>query len=561
VKKLIFLFIALIIIVGVLMSGCGGGTTTTSATSATTSVTTTKPPTTTAGPTFVIPPTGDSANGVYDGTLQVIMSAGPTVLGGFEGGVADLGPQMWGLDAYIDATAARGTGNGLEPVLCTGVDEDVAGKKLVFHLRQGIKFHDGSALNSDSAMWNFQRALDSGRFWGAGFWDGMNKIDDYNFEVHFTEYSNKIIQNWGWQWPRSMEAYMKATVSTNYPSGGDPEMGKIWDRDHLVAAGPFALVEYKRDVSLTYKKFDQYWNAPLPYLDGVVLRIIPDPVAARALMEKGEADYWLSAPAQDTLEMKNAGYKRFTGWAGWVMSIWPNTSSEDSIWKNQDLRYALDYAINKQALSDIIGAGLFSPLFQLAPKSEWGYDPNYAERKYDPAKAREYIAKAGFTSGIKTKLLINSTVPAEIDAGTLIKGYLDAVGIETELDLADPGRFFGTVFGNQPAEGLSFMWSGMDITNLLTYQRWFSTDPGTNLSYLGHTAAQEAIDKECVIYPDAANQKRMCELANKYLNDGAYLIPCYLGPTSTIAQKWVHSQQWDQGFVRWQHELIWMEKH
>jgi peptide/nickel transport system substrate-binding protein len=224
------------------------------------------------------------------------------------------------------------------------------------------------------------------------------------------------------------------------------------------------------------------------------------------------------------------------------------------------MRYALDYALDKEAIAQTIGAGLYVPLFQLAPKSEWGYDPNYAERKYNPTKAKELIAKAGFTT-VKTKLLVNSTVPAEIDAGTLIKGYLDAVGIETELDLADPGRFFGTVFGSQPAEGLSFMWSGMDITNLLTYQRWFSTDPGTNLSYLGHTAAQEAIDKECVIYPDAANQKKMAEAANKYLNDGAYLVPVYLNPTSTIAQKWVHSQQWAQGFVRWQHELIWMEKH
>lgn len=525
-KRIIFLSIALITIIVVVLGcssdgGGGGGTT-------------------------------EEGEPVFGGTLRVITASGPTVMGGFEGGPFDLGGQLWGLNAYVDATANRGEGNGLEPVLCSSVDEDIEGKRLVFNLKEGITFHDGTTLNADVAMWNYQRAVDSGRFWGMAMYDGLVKIDDYTFAIKFKEYSNQLIQNWAWAFPRSQAAYEAAAQ-------GDDEKGKVWDRDNLVAAGPFKLVKYQRDVEQIWTKFDNYWNKPLPYLDDVVIRYIPDPVAARAIMEKGEADYWMGAPARDQKEMIDLGFKKISGWPGLVYSVWPNTSDPNSIWNNRDLRYALDYALDKPAIALAIGAGLFVPLDQLAPSTEWGYDPNYPVRGYDAQKAKDLIKGAGYTT-IKTKLIVNSTSTVDVDMATAIKGYFDAVGIETEIDLADAGRFYGTVWG-QAAEGLSLMWSGMDITNLMTYLRWFSTDPFTDLVYLGHTAEQAAMDKEAVTYPDAERQKEITERLNKYLNDGAYLVPVLQIPSVSIAGKYVHSQQFAQGFVRWQQELIWMDPH
>jgi len=241
------------------------------------------------------------------------------------------------------------------------------------------------------------------------------------------------------------------------------------------------------------------------------------------------------------------------------MNIWPNTSDPESIWNDVNLRYALEYALDKPAIAKAIGHDLYPPLLQLAPPGEWGYDPNYPERTYNPDKAKELLAAAGYPDGLQTSLLIGNT-PSEIDAGTAIKQYLDAVGIETELDIADPGRFYGTVWGAaQP--GLSFMWSGMDITHLLTYMRWFSTDPFTDLVYLGHTDEQRALDEEAKAYPFAAEQKEVTMRIFKYMNDSARIIPVYQIPSASVAQPWVHSQQFQQGFVRWQQEYIWMESH
>jgi len=455
----------------------------------------------------------------------------------------------------MDATADRTKGNGLEAVLCSSVDDDVANKKIVFHLKPGLVFHDGSAITSDVCIWGFQRMIDAGRLQYFNYFEGIDKIDNLTFQIRYNEYTNQLIQSWGWFFPRSKDAFDKGTGGST-----DAIVQRDWDETHLVGAGPFKLVEYVRDSHMTWEKFDKYWAAPLPYLDRVEIRYIPDPVTAQAIMEAGEADYWGTAPAIAQKDLISKGYKKISGWVGLVYSIWPNTSDPTSVWNDVNLRYALDYALDKPAIAKAIGGGLWVPLLQLAPPGEWGYDPQYPERKYNPAKARELLTAAGYPNGLKTTLLVNATSTADADAATAIKQYLDAVGIQTDLDLADPGRFFGTVWG-QAAPGLSLMWSGMDITHLLTYMRWFSTDPFTDLVYLGHTDEQRAIDEEAKAIPDAAGQKVATEKAFKYLNDSGRLVPVFQLPSVAIVQPYVHSQQFQQGFVRWQQELVWMEKH
>ena len=79
------------------------------------------------------------------------------------------------------------------------------------------------------------------------------------------------------------------------------------------------------------------------------------------------------------------------------------------------------------------------------------------------------------------------------------------------------------------------MWSGMDITNLPTYMRRFSTDPFTDLVYLGHTDEQAAIDAEVLNIPDRAGQEIGSMKAFKYLNDNALLVPVYQVPSASVA--------------------------
>ncbi|HSW57634.1 MAG TPA: hypothetical protein VLH15_04480, partial [Dehalococcoidales bacterium] len=127
-------------------------------------------------------------------------------------------------------------------------------------------------------------------------------------------------------------------------------------------------------------------------------------------------------------------------------------------------------------------------------------------------------------------------------------------------DVADPGRFYSTVWGTRPAAGLSITWSGKDVTNLVTYMRWFSTDPFTNLSYLGHTPEQQVMDEEAKAADTPAKQKAITERIMKYMSDDARVIPIYETPSAIMVQTYVVTDRFSQGFIRWQSENVWLDK-
>jgi peptide/nickel transport system substrate-binding protein len=283
-------------------------------------------------------------------------------------------------------------------------------------------------------------------------------------------------------------------------------------------------------------------------------------MTAQNIFLAGEADQWSGAPIKNQSDLVKQGYVRVSGWAAMPISVWPNTATPSSVWNDKRLRLALDYALDKEALAKALGFGFYTPMYMLAAAGEWGYDPNYAARKYDVAKAKQLLAEAGYPNGLKTNLLIAND-PSSQDTGVAVKSYLDAAGIQTNLDVADPGRFYGAVWGTNPNPGLSIMWSGKDVTNLVTYMRWFSSDPFTNLSYLGHTPEQLALDEAAKNAASAADQKTATVNIVKYMTDEARIVPLYDTPSAVMVQKYVHTDQFSQGFIRWQTENVWMDKH
>jgi ABC-type transport system substrate-binding protein len=566
-KTLIFAVLAMVIIVGMLAAACGGETTTTTTTTTQATTTTTRTTTTTTQVTTttttrpvgpVKPPTGEFANGTYGGILRVITASGPQVLGGFRGGPADLGAQLWGLSALFETSPDRTIANGLWPVCAASLEDDLANKRLIFHLRKGVMYHDGTEMTSADIQWGFQRAIDNGRLQYFDYYDKMETPDPYTFIIYYNEYTNQLIKSWAWFFPRSRVAFEAGTGGST-----DAEVQNEWDSTHLVGTGPFKLAEYVRDSHMTWEKFDDYFNAPLPYLDGVEIRYVPDPVTARALMEAGQADYWMQAPIRDQLDLYNAGFKKISGWVGFIYDIWPNTSNPDSIWNDLRLREALEYALDKPTITNALGAGQWNVMTQMAPPTEWGYDPDYTPRTYDPAKARQLLKDAGYPNGLPVKMLVNSTDTAATDLATAVKQYLGDVGIEVELDLADPGRFFGTTWGAMGAapEGLSLMWSGMDTTYLDTYMRWFSSDMFSNLVYLGRTDEQRLIDARVKAAATATAQAQGALEAYRYMNTQARLIPILQTPSASVAAPYVHSQQFQQGFTSWAIDWIFMDPH
>ncbi len=550
-KKVIFLSLALVIIVGMLLTGCGGGATTTTPIPSGTTTTTSTTPT----PTGVQP--------VYGGTLRIIASSGPQMLSYVP--VMGPGDRSWvfpAAEALVDTTTDRGGfSTGVEPVLAESVDVDAQALTITFHIRKNVYFTDGSELTAEVAQWNMQQVIDAGAMPYMSYFKGFRSPDKYTLIIDMTSFNNQMMPTWGW-WTA-----MYSKKAWDEASGGDLEKGKEWARTHIVGTGPFTLKEFTRDVSITWVKNPNYWRKDRPYLDGISVKIIPDAVTARAAFEVGEADVW-GAPAKDAQDLITAGYFKQSGWPMLPWGIWPNTANPDSKMNNKNIREAVEYAIDKEGIAKAIGHGLFVALKSLPPPGEWAADPSYG-RGYDLQKAKDLLAAEGYstTNPCKLNLLTtNAFGPDPIDACTMVKQNLDAVGFEVTIDIADAGRYFGTAYGkaNIPAADQDMLWyfaGGEDTNYLQTYIRWFSIEPFTWISFLGRTTEQENLDKQAMAAVTVPDQMEMCKKVMQYLTNNALIIPVYGSVAYVIQQKWVHSTQYSTGFVRWQTEEVWMENH
>ncbi len=492
----------------------------------------------------------------YGGVLRILAPNGPQVLSY----VPEMGPgdhaAVFPAGERLMETTGDKTTAGVEPVLAEKVDEDPVNLKITWHIRKGVKFHDGTELDADVVRWNFQQIIDAKALPHQELIKDMKVVDKYTLVMELKDYSNQLVPDWGF-WPviTSKAAYDKA-------SGGDPAKGKEWARSHIVGTGPFTLKEWKRDVHIIWEKNPNYWRPNRPYLDAIEVRYIPDPATCKAMMLAKEADVW-GAPPRDQADLLKQGFNRQSSWPALGWCIWPNTANPESKWMNKKLREAVEYAIDKAPIAKALGFGLYKPLKSLPPEGEWGYDANYDPRPYNPEKARQLLKEAGYPSGLKIKLLTPVFMPEAKDACTAIKQYLEEVGFQVTVDLADPGRFFGTVYVKQPGPDQDLAWwiSGRDSNYLQSYMRWFSTEPFTLLSFLGRTPEQAKLDQEAQKLTDVKAMQAMTRKCMRYLTDNALIIPVYDAPVSVMQQPWVHSTQYEQGFTRWQTEEVWMEKH
>ncbi|MGD0662807.1 MAG: ABC transporter substrate-binding protein [Syntrophorhabdales bacterium] len=495
---------------------------------------------------------------IYGGVLRIIASQPPQMMSYVPlmspGDQFNIFPAV---ERLVDTTVDRQKGGGVEPVLAEKVDEDVKNLKITFHIRKGITFHDGSEFDAEVARWNIQQVLDAKVLPYAKYLKDMKVPDKYTLVINLTQYSNQLMPSWGW-WP-----IMISKAAWDKASGGDLEKGKEWARTHIIGTGPFMLKEYKRDVNLTWVKNPNYWRKGRPYLDGIEVKFIPEAVSASQMMQAKEADAWNTPPAKDQVELEKKGFKSQSSWPALGMSIWINTANPKSKWQDKRLREAVEYAIDKEGVAKALGFGTFRPLKSLPPPGEWGYDPNYNPRPYNPEKAKQLLKEAGYPNGLKAKLLVLIT-PDSRDAGTALKQYLDAAGFQIDLDVADPGRFFGSIYGKQipPADAdLAWWTTGRHSNYLQAYMRSFSTQPFTPLSYLGHPQGQAEADMEAEKLRSLKDQEAAAQKLTRIITDNALVIPIFDAPAVVMEAPWVHSTQYEQGFVRWQTEEVWMEKH
>ena len=435
------------------------------------------------------------------------------------------------------------------PVLAESWDADPVGKTITWHLRHGVKFTDGTPFNAEAVKWNYELRQNAGRLTDAKYIDSLEVVDDYTLVMHLNEYNWHMISTWGWAQQISPTAYQNA--------GSTDEERKAWATTHSVGTGPFIVTKFERDNIIVYTKNPNYWRPGMPYLDSMEVRLIPDTMTASATMEAGEADVWSDVAAvQMAIDLEKKGFDVNRA-LGFFWAILPDSSDPNSPFANKKVREALEYAIDRPAIASMIGYGQYEPLTQMAVKDWPGYVPGFNPRPYNPEKARQLLADAGYPNGLKTTLLVTST---GVDAASAIQAYLGEVGIDVKVDIADLGRYFGSVFGTGWS-GLAFAASGInpDMTDLFVH---FGPNPWTyRTGTIGKSQAFLDLCNQALHTYDTAGQIDIIKKAVMQGGEDAMIIPVFKAAQFQVQQPYVHSDYVTLHTVIWTSYDDWMEKH
>jgi peptide/nickel transport system substrate-binding protein len=530
-KRQLWVFLGILVVLVIVFSGCGSKTASTTSAS---------------GPAVSTTASNPAVAAQSGGTVRVINAQGPAILGySLEQGPGDLYVLLCAVEKLLEYNNKQ----ELVPNLAESFNVDVNAKTISVKMRQGIRFHDGSDCDANAVAWNFEQQVTNKRIGYLDQWDRLEVIDKLNFVIHYQgSYNNQLINGWLWSPPiYSKEAFIKA-------GNGDIEKSKDWARLNVSGTGPFKQGEFIRDVSLTMVRNDDYWGGK-PYLDAIKYIFIPDPVTAAIKLQAKEAELWFGVSIKNQVELEKKGLNRLVGQPS-VMMLYPNLKNPDSKWQNQDLREAVEYAIDKEGIAKAMGFGLYKEAKMVVPEGAWGYDPNYEGRSYDVGKAKKLLESSGY-KGQTIKLLVLTGNNA--DTATAVKRYLDDIGLNCEVDIADPGRFYGSLYGTG-WDDLLLSSFGVMGDSLTSFHMNLGDQPLTKMGSWILPDTMTFLSKDSRGLATAEDQKIAAGKLYKKLSDNAYLIPIYGFNSANMTQPYFHATLGQEtGFTQYW-SRYWMEK-
>src|SRR3954463_10023347 len=335
--------------------------------------------------------------------------------------------------AYIfDGLTSFDAKANVHPDLAERWDVTPDGRTYTFHLRHGVKFHDGTPFTAKHVVASWLRVLDpkakSGRgeplypIKGAKEYatgtgksvDGIVARDDSTVVVTLTTPLAVF--------PKLLAMPVAAIVPLN--AGDDLS-------DHPVGTGPWKLVEWKHDDYLLFARNDSYWAGP-PKAESLRARIIAEPSTAVAEYQSGNVDL-LRVPASEARDWtENDFLKPRLASVPALQLVYVAINTTRGPLTDVRVRQAINYAVDVPRIVERLVGGRGTHAAGVVPPSLPGFDSTRKPYPYDPAKAKQLLAEAGHASGIDVELW-TSTNPTYIRVAETMQAYLAQVGVRAKI--------------------------------------------------------------------------------------------------------------------------------
>ncbi len=381
----------------------------------------------------------------------------------------------WGITEAPFMTVFPGDVQGM---VISGWERSPDGSKLYLTVKDGVEFHDGwGTFDAEDLAWNLTdtnaTTNEDSISWNAGDYGALFKshtaIDDKTVEIEINQWDVRWAANQLNSQGQTMEIFSKKVFD---------EKGRDWMLENIIGTGPFQLIEYRDDERILAEAVANH-HRQTPLIYQIAYIEVPEAAARKAAMLTGEVDgaelilpdrkdlaergfiwvpansgkeqvvifggnYWETARIDTGEELEPWNLAGYTEDRPWIGCPWPdqcpyedtdNPAGMDDMEQARLVRWAMAMAYDRELINETLFAGQAQPdhISMFIPslpefKDEW-------KVPYDPDKAKEYLAMAGFPDGFEHTFLAIAGFAEEVQQA--IAGYWEQIGIKTEIQVVD----------------------------------------------------------------------------------------------------------------------------
>ncbi len=318
------------------------------------------------------------------------------------------------------------------PQLAESWDVSADGLTYTFHLRRGVRFHDGTPFDAGTAKFSLDRALavDSVNPQRARLQAvrGVEAVDADTLRIALKRRSGGLLQSLAWG----------SFVMVAPPSADN-------NAQQPVGTGPFKFVEWRRGDSLDLARNEGYWNGAVR-LERATFKFISDPSAAYAALMAGDVDAFDNYPAPES-------FAQFAADPRFAVFVGPTESETILALNNRNppladlrVRQAIAYALDRSAVIDGAMFGYGTPIGSHFPPRNPAYVDLTGRYPHDTAEARQLLTQAGYPQGFAVTLKLPPPSYAR-RGGEIVAAQLAQVGIRATIENLEWAQWLDQVYG------------------------------------------------------------------------------------------------------------------
>lgn len=432
----------------------------------------------------------------------------------------------------VDVKVNKDGSKEIVPSLAEKWDISKDGKTYTFHLKKGVKFHNGEEFKADDVLFTIEKMMDpkqaavntyqfekiegaldklNGK---AQSVKGVKVIDDYTVAITLNEAFPPFLA--------SLTGAPASIYNRKAVEEGKDKFG--FDAKYTVGTGYMKFKDWTQDKEINLVRNDDFFGKKAN-IDGVRYLMNIDSATSKMMLENGELDFRGISPTELASYKENPIFKDNIVDSQRAGMDYISFNQKDPYMAKVEVRKAISMAIDRDLINKTFYNGEGTVVNGVLPPGIPGYEVKQEKIEYNPEKAKEILKKAGLDKGIKLTMLQNSTYPEDQPKNEMIQSMLKKIGIDLQIKSVDTTSYWD-ILSKGDGYSMSLRPDTADVPDPDDFYQRFTVEAGKSNGFnVKDKALSDEIDKARVILNQEERIKALTSLDKKIVGEQALYLP------------------------------------